>query len=191
MAETVGVLLAAGAGSRMGKPKALVEDRRGVPWVVSSSRALTLGGCSQTVVVIGAAAGEVRALLEKQQVTIIEATDWQDGMGSSLRAGLSALETNDADAALLHLVDLPDVGPDVVHRLLALAATDVLARATYKGRPGHPVLIGREHWQAIVDETDGDTGARAYLDRHTVLAVDCSDLATGLDVDDARSMLGK
>lgn len=191
MAQTIGVLLAAGAGIRMGQPKATVLGPDGLPWVVSSARTLTAGGCTETVVVIGAAAHEVRELLAAEPVTIIESASWQDGMGSSLGAGLRAIEARQADAVLIHLVDLPDVGADVVRRLLDLSTPDVLARASYGSGPGHPVLIGRQHWHAIAGEAAGDSGARLYLQRHTVLDVDCSDLATGIDVDDVRSMLGK
>lgn len=191
MARTIGVLLAAGEGRRMGQPKALVLGLDDVPWVVSSARVLAEGGCFETVVVIGAAADEVRPLLTGEPVNVVEAEDWEAGMGSSLRAGLRALTNTPAEAALIHLVDLPDVGPDVIGRLLANAAPDVLARASYGKGPGHPVLIGREHWAAAAEESMGDAGARDYLARHTVLDVDCSDLASGLDIDDVQSMLGE
>ena len=184
------MLLAAGAGIRMGQPKATVMGADNLPWVVSSARTLVAAGCAETVVVIGAAADEVRELLADEPVTMVESASWQDGMGSSLRAGLKAIGALPGDAVLIHLVDLPDVGADVVRRLLDLSAPDVLARACYGNGPGHPVLLGRQHWQAIADETAGDSGARHYLQRHHVLDVDCSDLATGTDVDDARSMLG-
>jgi CTP:molybdopterin cytidylyltransferase MocA len=191
MADTVGLLVAAGAGIRMGRPKALVLGADDVPWVISSARTLAAGGCTETVVVIGAAAEEVRALLAGEPVTVVEAADWESGMGSSLRAGLRALAGSRAQAALIHLVDLPDVGADVVARLIAHAEPGVLARATYAGIPGHPVLIGRDHWAGVAESASGDRGARDYLVRHAVLDVECSDLATGLDVDDVQSMLGK
>lgn len=190
MTSTLGLLLAAGAGRRMGMPKALVEGTDGLPWAVSSVRTLIAGGCSDVVAVIGAQAGDVRALLSDEPATIVEATDWDDGMGSSLRAGLAAIAGSDADAMLLHLVDLPDVGSDVIARLLTHARDDVLARAAYGNGPGHPVLIGRDHWQPIAQEAHGDVGARAYLARHNVTEVDCSDLAVGIDIDDPRHMLG-
>ena len=183
MTDTIGLLLAAGAGRRMGTPKALIKGGDGIPWVVAAARTLVAGGCTETVVVIGAAADEVRPLLEAEPVTIVEADDWDEGMASSLRAGLGAITGRGADSALIHLVDLPDVGPEVVRRLAALSVPEVLARASYGHGPGHPVLIGREHWQAIADESTGDRGASAYLAQHTVVAVDCADLATGLDID--------
>jgi CTP:molybdopterin cytidylyltransferase MocA len=175
---TTGVLLAAGAGRRMGRPKALVED-----WLVRSVGVLWEGGCAQVLVVLGAAADEARTLLEGQDVEVVVARDWDEGMGASLRAGLAALSGAE-DAALVTLVDVPDVGPDVVRRLLDRPVTaSTLARASYEGRPGHPVLLGREHWGDVVASAQGDRGARAYLDANEVLLVECGDLATGRDVD--------
>ena len=191
MTDAIGLLLAAGAGRRMGLPKALVEGADGLPWAVSAARTLAAGGCTEVVVVIGAAAPIVRALLAAEPVTFIEAADWNEGMGASLRAGLDAIAERDAVAALVHLVDLPDVGADVIRRVLRHAEPGILARASYGSTPGstpgsapgHPVLLGRDHWAAIAAECSGDTGARDYLARHDVLEVDCSDLATGADID--------
>jgi CTP:molybdopterin cytidylyltransferase MocA len=179
-AAVVGVLLAAGAGRRMGRPKALVEG-----WLVGSLLALRKGGCSRVLVVLGAAAEEARPLLEGYDVDLVVAEDWDQGMGASLRAGLEALQVDEhTTAALVSLVDLPDVGADVVRRLLERpVGSATLARAAYDGTPGHPVLIGRAHWAGVIASAHGDQGARAYLRAHEVAQVECGDLATGVDVD--------
>lgn len=191
MTNVAGLLLAAGAGMRMGRPKALITGDDGTPWVVSSARALTVGGCTSVTVVVGADRESVRVLLAPLDVIVVEATDWAAGMGASLRAGLLEMSDAEADAVLVHLVDLPDVGADVVRRMLEASTPAVLARADYGGAPGHPVLIGREHWAAVADSSSGDRGARDYLAGHDVLRIDCSDLAAGQDVDRPRPMLGR
>jgi len=174
-----GLLLAAGAGSRMGTPKALVPG-----WLAGSVRALADGGCTQVTVVLGAGAEEALPLLEGTGATAVVAADWADGMSASLRAGLVAAEGTDSDAAVITLVDTPDVGADVVRRLLdPLPGPGTLRRATYDGRVGHPVVIGRDHWAAITGSATGDTGARSYLAEHAAQLVECGDLATGRDVD--------
>jgi molybdenum cofactor cytidylyltransferase/nicotine blue oxidoreductase len=174
-----GLLLAAGAGSRMGSPKALVDD-----WLVRSVRALTDGGCTGVSVVRGASAVDALPLLDGTGATAVVAADWADGISASLRAGLTAAAGTDADAVLVTLVDLPDVGAEVVRRLLEpVPDPGTLRRATYAGRPGHPVVLGRDHWAAVAAETDGDRGARGYLGTHDVELVECGDLATGHDVD--------
>lgn len=180
---TAGLLLAAGAGSRMGQPKALVSDARG-PWLTRAVETLQEGGCERVCVVLGASAEEARPLLDAYDVTIVVAADWGEGMGSSLAAGLGHLVHGDATRCLVTLVDLPDVGPDVVRRLLERPdRPDVLARATYDGKPGHPVLLGRDHWAGVLEVSTGDRGARDYLASHPVTGVECRDLASGEDVD--------
>lgn len=179
-----GLLLAAGAGRRMGGPKALLRDGVGTPFVARGVDVLRQGGCAEVTVVLGASADEVRPLLDDLDVDVVVAEDWAEGMGASLRAGLTAM-AQDTDAVVVHLVDLPDVGPTVLRRLLTEEppAPDVLARVTYDGRPGHPVLIGREHWAGVVATARGDQGAREYLRAHEHRVVECGDLAAGHDLD--------
>jgi len=176
---TTGLLLAAGAGRRMGRPKALVEG-----WLVRAVE--SLADCDRVVVVLGALADEARPLLDAHDVTIVVAADWEDGMGASLGTGLRHLQHGDATRCVVTLVDLPDVTAAVVRRLLDRPDTEeVLARATFEGRPGHPVLLGRAHWDGVIDAATGDQGARGYLAGHDdVEPVECGDLATGLDVDE-------
>ena len=179
---TVGLLLAAGAGERYGGPKALARDADGTSWLLRSVQALR--PCAEIVVVLGAEAERAAALLPLSVVRV-RADDWAEGMGASLRAGLLALGPTDHDAALVSLVDLPDVDAAVVARLLgAVTGPDVLARAAYDGVPGHPVLLGRDHWDGVVASATGDRGARDYLAAHEVALVECGDLATGADVDE-------
>ena len=144
------------------------------------------GGCDSVVVVVGAAGDEAAALVRGSGVEVVHATDWDEGMGASLRAGLAHLEEGDADLALVTLVDLPDVTAEVVRRVLAAALGDgpaALARAAYDGIPGHPVAIGREHWAAVRSTARGDRGARDHLRATPHVLVECGDLATGRDLD--------
>lgn len=179
-----GLLLAAGAGRRMGGPKALVRDDDGTSWLQRSVEVLREGGCDRVLVVLGAAVDEPRRLLHGSGVQVVVAPDWADGMSASLRAGLGTLTDGTADAAAVTLVDLPDVGAAVVRRVLAApVSTATLRRATYDGRPGHPVLFGRDHWAAVGSVATGDRGGSRYLQEQGVDLVECGDLATGRDVD--------
>jgi len=194
-----GVVLAAGAGTRMGTPKALLRTASGEPWVAVASQLLLDAGCTNVVVVLGASATEAALLLPADvRVGSVVNADWRDGMASSLRAGLVAAGGSagsrvsagsrgsgvQADAALVAVVDMPGLPVQVAARLLGgPVSTTSLARAVFGGRPGHPVLIGRSHWAPLTATLSGDRGARAYLDAHGVDEVECGDLYDGHDVD--------
>ncbi|MFV8053398.1 nucleotidyltransferase family protein [Mycobacterium sp. 48b] len=172
-----GVVLAAGAGSRFGMPKVLAE--RG-DWLARAVTALDRGGCDEVIVVLGAAVVDVPA-----PARAVVATRWADGMSASVRQGLAA--AGPADWVVLHTVDTPDVGADVVARVLRAArgAGSGLARATYEGRPGHPVVVACRHLEALAASLHGDQGARGFLGgRDDVITVECGDLATGVDIDE-------
>jgi CTP:molybdopterin cytidylyltransferase MocA len=176
------LLLAAGAGTRMGMPKALVYDEQG-SWLLRGVSALDRGGCERVTVVLGARAASAVHLLEGMGVEIAVAMDWQQGVSASLRAGLNGMDPT-ADAALVHLVDLPDIGAEVIARVRGVARDrSTLARACFAGQPGHPVLLGRDHWPEIVSTGAGDEGARGYLANRDHDLIECGDLATGADVD--------
>jgi nicotine blue oxidoreductase len=182
VAEVAGLLLAAGAGRRFGRPKALV-DVDGEPMMLRALRTLAAGGCAPVRVVLGAQAEDARALLPDPSIAVY-AEDWATGMGASLRTGLEAVRDLGTEAVLVHLVDLPWVGPEVLSRLCELASPDVVARAGYDGEPGHPVLLGRRWWAEIGESAKGDRGARDWLAaREDLRLVECGDLGSGRDVD--------
>jgi CTP:molybdopterin cytidylyltransferase MocA len=188
-----GLLLAAGGGRRMGRPKATVE-LDGEPLVRRGVRALRAAGLAPVVVVLGAGLPDTAALLD-EGTRWVPAPGWDtEGQAASLRAGLEALEgledTDAADvtAALVALVDTPGIGPDALARVAARAAgpdgPGVLARGAVAGRAGHPVLLGRAHWKAVHAAASGDAGARDFLrGRDDVAAVEIGDVAVDDDLD--------
>jgi nicotine blue oxidoreductase len=177
-----GLLLAAGAGRRYGTPKALVRHGD-VLLVEHAFTTLRDGGCDPVVVVLGAAADEVTARADLAGATVAVNPDWATGMGSSLRSGLDALATTPAPAVIVLLVDTPGVTPAAVARLTAHAGSEALAVATYQGERGHPVLLGRDHWEGAAELAIGDVGARKYLRQHPAVEVPCDDIADGADID--------
>ncbi|MEU0137523.1 nucleotidyltransferase family protein [Streptomyces sp. NPDC006296] len=186
-----GVLLAAGGGRRLGgRPKALLEHR-GRPLVEHAVRVLRNGGCGPVHVVLGAAAEEVRDLADLSGCVVTVNPAWEEGMGSSLRAGLAALSGSDADAALVLLVDQPGIGAEAVARVRsAYRSRQSLAAAAYDGERGHPVLFGADRWADIAAGAVGDQGARAYLRAHrdAVTLVECADVARAHDIDKAADL---
>ena len=153
-----GVLLAAGAGSRLGTPKALVE-LGGRRLVDRGADLLRDGGAAPVLVVLGAAQVTVPG------VRTVHNPDWPTGMGSSLAAGLQALP-GDCAAAVIALVDQPLIGAAAVRRLIAAhQAGAEIAVATYHGKPRNPVLLARRHWPGVLAAAVGDAGARPWLPR--------------------------
>ena len=158
--SNVGILLAAGAGSRMGWPKALTHADDGSSWLATAIERLLDGGCDHVIVVLGAQADRARELVPSgRPVRVVVADDWSEGMSASLRAGFAAARetesepgeapTEEARVAVITLVDLPGLPVEAVARLLDGADTATLRQAVFGERPGHPVVVGREHWDAL------------------------------------------
>jgi CTP:molybdopterin cytidylyltransferase MocA len=177
-----GLILAAGGGLRFGAPKALARSEDGEPWLAHAARALADGGADPVIAVLGAAADAARALLPPG-VRPVLSERWADGIAASLDAGLAAVQELDAPAVVVTLVDLPGLPASAVQRLVGAASPRILRQAVYRGRPGHPVVIGRDHWAALRAALSGDHGARQYLVAHGVDEVECGDLWSGEDVD--------
>ncbi|OIJ86722.1 nucleotidyltransferase family protein [Streptomyces colonosanans] len=184
--EVAGLLLAAGGGRRLGgRPKALLEHR-GRPLVEYAAGVLRAAGCGRVHVVLGAAADAVRERADLSGCVLVDNPDWEQGMGTSLRAGLGSLAGTGARAALVSLVDQPGIGPEAVARVLAAYRDErSLASAAYEGMRGHPVLLGSAHWAGIAVTATGDRGARAYLKAHeeALALVECGDVARPYDID--------
>ena len=173
------MLLAAGEGSRLGRPKALVE-LDGQTLADRGADLLRAGGAAPVLVVTGAAEIRVSGTLT------VHNEAWRTGMGSSLRAGLEALAGTDAGAAVVALADQPLIGPEAVARLIAAyRAGASVAVAVYDGQPRNPVLLAREHWPEVIAMAVGDTGARPFLSARAglVTLVECGDTGRPDDID--------
>jgi CTP:molybdopterin cytidylyltransferase MocA len=189
--QVVGLLLAAGGGRRLGgRPKALLEHR-GRPLVEHAVGVLRAAGCARVHVVLGAAADAVRERARLEGCVLVENPEWEQGMGTSLRAGLDSLAGTGARAALVSLVDQPGIGPRAIARVRAAYEDDSsLVSAAYDGVRGHPVLFGAAHWAGIAATATGDRGARAYLREHgeAITLVECGDVARPFDIDTPRDL---
>jgi len=175
--SVTGVVLAAGAGTRAGGPKALLRMPDGTPWLELACAFLRESGCDRVVAVLGAQARIARPLVPAwAEVVVCE--DWEAGMSASLRAGLAAAS---GDAVLITLVDLPELPTPVGVRVMS--GEGALRQSMYAGEPGHPVFIAAEHWDAAASSPTGDSGARRYLVEHGVNEIECGDLWHGHDRD--------
>lgn len=171
-----GLVLAAGAGSRLGQPKAplMLNGERLVDRAV---RVLREGGCDEVFVVLGAWRGDV------PNAVTVSNEHWESGLGSSLSSGLSVLEAAPQfTAAVVTLVDLPGITPAAVRSVVEQPGELVVA--VYGAQQGHPLKLGRGHWGPILEVVEGDLGARGYLrGRSDVVRLDLTDLADSRDID--------
>lgn len=186
MANVAGVLLAAGSGSRLGQPKALIVI--GGRSLAARGVALLQGGGADPVVVVTGAA----RLAEPPGPGVLLAHNpqWATGMGSSLAAGLAAVPPP-CPAAVIALADQPLVGLEAVRRLIAAHdAGAVVAVACYDGQPRNPVLISREYWPEVTSLATGDVGARPFLRAHAdlVTRVECADTGRPDDIDSQEDL---
>jgi molybdenum cofactor cytidylyltransferase len=186
-----GVVLAAGGSSRFGSPKQLAElrGRTLLDCVVDSVRAVP--AVDPIVVVLGAHAERIRATVDLEDVDVVVADRWQEGISASLRAGITAAA--EADAVLIVLGDQPLITPQVIAAVIdRVDGPRPAARATFGGSPGHPVLIKRSLF-AELEHLRGDAGARELLETHGFATIECEHLASGYDVDtpaDLNSIAG-
>ncbi|MGF0116012.1 nucleotidyltransferase family protein [Promicromonospora sp. Marseille-Q5078] len=203
--RTTAVLLAAGAGTRLGRgPKALLPHgwqggHGGRPLVEHVVTVLLDGGCDTVVVVLGARADRVRAQasLDVPGVRVVVNDSWETGMASSLRAGVAAaLDAGGgpgggapARVVVAH-VDQPGVTPDDVARLLAAhrpgrVTASRWADAADDGRPrwSHPLVLAAGLAGPAAASAEGDAGARAFLRAHADLIDVVTHPGDGRDVD--------
>lgn len=176
-----GVILAGGEGRRFGGPKQLapLEGRPLIQHALATMR--DAAAIDRIIVVLGARADAIRAAADLDGAEIVVAEDWHEGMSASLRAGIAAAA--DADAVLITLADQPLITSRALGAVLGLAASGAAAaRATYGGKPGHPVLIRSELFGEIA-ELRGDSGARELLERVDLRTVECGRLGRPDDVD--------
>lgn len=187
MGTVAGLVLAAGSGRRIGGPKALLR-RDGTPLVEHAAGMVAGAGCEPVIVVLGAGADQVRASADLAGAQVFVNQAWSTGVGSSLRAGLTAVAKTGAEAVLVLPVDMPGLTVDALRRVAALPHPGALVCATFDGRRSHPVLLGRAHWSGVSTLARADVDVRPYLLARAgeVTEVGCDDVASPDDVDTAE-----
>lgn len=180
-----GIVLAAGSGSRMGRPKATLE-LDGQTLLTRALRMLSAAGCRPVVAVLGATQPPKGWYAVTE---FVHNPDWESGMASSLRLGLSRATRN---AAVVTLVDQPGITSECVKRLIASHQPGFASVATFDGEMRTPVLFDKALWGEVAASVTGDAGARYWLRRNLdrVIPVACDDVADPSDLDVPDDLTG-
>jgi molybdenum cofactor cytidylyltransferase len=178
-----GVVLAAGTSSRLGRPKQLLE-LEGRPLLQHVVDAAAASGLDEVVVVLGYEAERIALALELPAgARVVVNDDYESGQSTSLRAGLSSVDSR-ADAAAILLGDQPGLTSAAIRKVLdTFRESDApILRALWQGTPGHPVVLARSEWEWIRG-LEGDKGARDFVAASTRAEVIEMDEPPVADVD--------
>src|SRR5215831_4376159 len=188
------VVLAGGMSRRMGAPKQLlrIEGKSLLEHTLATVRASAV---HEIILVLGFAADEIEKEVSLQGLKIARNESYQQGMGTSLRTGLAAVDPQ-ATAALIILADQPFVQPATLDRLIkfhgsskAEAARPQIVIPTYRGFRGNPVLLDRTVFPEL-QGLSGDVGCRAIFGDHTkgIYKLPVDDAGILLDIDSPEDL---
>jgi len=184
----VGLVLAAGRSTRMGRPKQLAE-LDGRPMLEHVLAALAAAPLDRVVVTLGAHAATVLERVDLHGAEPLVVDGFEAGMGHVLARSVEAL--GEPDALVVCLGDQPLVGPEVVAELVAAwrGGAGPVVSAAYGGRQGNPKLFDRTVL-AELRGLGGDTGARELLAAHPewLTVVEVGTIGDDADVDDERGL---
>jgi molybdenum cofactor cytidylyltransferase len=178
------IVLAAGTSTRMGTAKQLLrlDDRPLLQHVLDCVRA---SAAKEIVLVLGFAAEEIRRGIDVQNVRVVFNESYRQGMGTSLKAGLSAVDPQCA-GALIVLADQPFVRPETLDLLMAEhhRSKAQIVIPTYRGFRGNPVILDRSVFAEVM-ALDGDIGCRAIFGDHLegIVKLPVDDAGILLDID--------
>jgi len=159
------ILLAAGASTRLGAPK---QDLlyQGKTLLQHAIQVALSTNCTPVIVVQGAHALVISPEVPRERVAIVENPDWQEGMASSIRAGITALEQRAplATGVILMLCDQPLVGPDHLNNLVQkkLETNKSIVASYYNNTLGVPVLFDKSFFPRL-QALKGQEGAKKLL----------------------------
>jgi molybdenum cofactor cytidylyltransferase len=182
------ILLAAGSSTRMGSPKQLL-DFRGQPMLRHAALTALASGCNPVIVVLGARHEEIRPVLHGLKLEIIINPRWEEGMGTSIRVGLSALEKLDPQSqrhpgVILALADQPFITPAFLRSLMEQhrQTSRPIVAAQYTGTVGVPAFFARQFFPNLMALNPGE-GCKKIIQAHPgdTLLIHCPQAAQDID----------
>jgi molybdenum cofactor cytidylyltransferase len=180
--RTAGVVLAAGASTRLGRPKQLLQWQ-GRPLVYHAASIGLQSGLNPVIVVTGFAGQEVAKAVDGLPVQVIHNPNWQDGQSTAVVSAIQALP-EDVGAVIFLLSDQPLIPVDLVRELAAAHAEGMhpIVAPLVNGRRSNPVLFDRQLFQDL-SQLSGDVGGRVLFSRYPVKWVEWVKEGIDLDID--------
>ena len=163
MPEVGLVLLAAGQSRRMGSPKQLL-DVGGAPMLRRAAQSALASRCRPVVVVCGAAAHTVGRTVADLPLQLVHNPDWEQGIGTSIHAGIEAMSKHRVEATILALADQPLLTAGVFDRLVDtwLSRQLSIVASEYDGTLGVPALFDRSLFPGLL-ALPGDQGCKGFI----------------------------
>ncbi|MBX3156364.1 MAG: NTP transferase domain-containing protein [Deltaproteobacteria bacterium] len=181
-ADVATIVLAAGGSRRLGRPKQLVE-LEGVPLVQRAARTAIAARTGPVGIVLGAAREAIAPVLADLRVAQVVNEHWEEGIASSIRAGVRWAQTTQAGALLVVLADQPRLDADHLAALRdAWLAGAPVAASHFGDVVGAPAIFDRARWEQLLTLT-GDQGAGKLLRAPDVVAIAWPGGAQDVDTD--------
>jgi CTP:molybdopterin cytidylyltransferase MocA len=157
------IILAAGSSSRLGSPKQAVEIGEET-LLERTARVAAEAGADPILVVLGANSEVTSKLRFPEKTELVLNEEWQEGVASSIRAGMKKLQSlkPKADALFLLVCDQPAVTADHLKRMMKQAREDYPVASSYAGTVGTPAIFPRGYFESLL-ALKGDVGARSLL----------------------------
>ena len=177
------VILAAGASTRMGAPKQLL-DYHGKPLLRHAVDVALASRCQQVLVVLGANADQLQPALAGSTVTVVDNPEWEGGMGTSIRAGVAVAEREGLDGVILALADQPLVTSEILNSLIAThrESGQPIIASQYAGTVGVPVFFNRAYFPHLLALQPAQ-GCKSVILKHSTDAIrlDCPEAEVDVD----------
>jgi molybdenum cofactor cytidylyltransferase len=187
------LLLAAGRGERMGGVKQLLP-LKGQRMIETSLHNLLASQVDEIICVLGFALDEIRPFVAgKERVKVVINTRFQEGMSTSIHAGMQALDPR-CTGVLIALADQPFIPAEVIDQLIMRFAEGEkgIVLPVYEGKQGHPVILRRAAYEGKLLSLHGDVGGREIVRNHVedCLEVEVASQGVVVDIDEPADYQG-
>ena len=162
------IILAAGASTRLGKPKQLLQYQGKTLLAHAINEALN-SNADEVVVILGKNANLFKKEIDEKKVRVAVNSSWEEGMASSLRLGIYTLLKDKPyiDAVIFMVCDQPHISSSILNELIKIQqkTTKQIVTCNYGDSMGPPALFHKKYFEDLV-KLSGDTGAREIIQRN-------------------------